>query len=89
MPELDHPPWCVPAFCNIDRPPLNGHQIGAHRSTPQVVESTVLRLRQTLTEVVPSLEVRRGDVILVVPLLEAQALPAAVDDLLEGSGVGL
>jgi hypothetical protein len=89
MPDSLHPPWCVGAFCTIDRPSVNGHGIGAHRSMPQVVDATVLRLRQGRTDTAPSVEVRRGDVLLVLPLVEAQSLAPAIDDLLEAAGVGL
>lgn len=89
MSDPDHPAWCAIAFCTVDRPPMNGHQFGAHRSLPQVVDATVLRLSQTRTAVLPSLEVRRGDALLVLPLVEAQSLAPAIDDLLEAAGVGL
>ena len=88
MPDAPHPPWCVSAFCTINRLPVNGHQFGAHRSRPQVVEATVLRLQQSPTAPTPLLELRRGDAVLAVPLTEARALPEAIDDLLEAAGVG-
>lgn len=89
MPDNPHPPWCVAAFCNVSRPPVNGHGIGAHRSMPQVVDETVLRLRQGLTDPAPSVEIRHGDALVVLPLVEAQSLAPAIDDLLEAAGVGL
>lgn len=89
MSELDHPVWCVPASCTADRPPFNGHSIGVHRSSAEPVGLLQLRLRQAPTDRVPSVEVRRGDVALVLPLVEAQSLAPAVDDLLHRAGVGL
>jgi hypothetical protein len=85
----DHPAWCVQAFCTIDRPPVSGHGFGAHRSQARVVEATVLRLRQDRSASGPSLELRRGDGVLVLPLGEARDLGPAVDDVLEGAGVEL
>lgn len=89
MPDLDHPLWCVRVFCTIDRPPFQGHEIGAHRSAPLVVDATVLRLRQGGADAGVLVEIRRGDGLVVLPLVEAQSLAPTIDDLLESAGVGL
>ncbi|MGI5247520.1 hypothetical protein [Dactylosporangium sp. CA-139066] len=89
MAELDHPLWCVDVACTADRPTFNGHPIGAHRSSAQRVGLTELRLRQAPNERVPSVEVRRGDVVLVLPIGEAQSLSPGADDLFRAAGVGL
>ncbi len=84
-----HPQWCVPAFCTIDRPPVNGFQVGMHRSTPVTVDALVLRLVQPVGARVPRLEFRFGDERLAVPLVVAQSIAPALDDLLAEAGVGL
>ncbi len=86
--QPQHPDWCVLAFCTIDRPPLNGHVIGVHRSAPTVVEALVIRLVQA-TGAPPRMELLFGDSRMRVPLRTAAALPPAVDDLLEKAGVTL
>lgn len=87
--DLSHPAWCAAAYCTVDRPPVRGHGVGVHRSVAQVVEATVVRLQQPRSASGPSLEIRRGDAVLVLPLAEAQSLAPAIDDLLEASGVAL
>lgn len=78
----DHPAWCVGTGCDA-------HPDGTHHSVPQLVGLTSLRLAQVPGARVPSVEVRRGDAVLTLPLVEAQSLAAAVDDLLHAAGVGV
>lgn len=85
--QLPHPDWCVPAFCTIDRPPVNGFQVGMHRSAPDTVDGLVLRLVQPVGARVPRLEFRFGDERLAVPLAVAQSMTPAVDGLLTEAGV--
>ncbi len=87
--QPQHPPWCIPAHCNIDRPPVNGFQVGMHRSAAVAVDALVLRLVQPVGARVPRLEFRFGDGRLAVPLVLAQSLAPAIDDLLAEAGVGL
>jgi hypothetical protein len=87
--QFPHPQWCIPAFCTIERPPVNGFQVGMHRSAPSTVDALVLRLVQPVGARVPRLELRFGDERLAVPLVVAQSLAPAVDDLLAEAGVGL
>jgi hypothetical protein len=86
---IPHPPWCIPAYCTIDRPPLHGHVIAAHRSGPTAIEALVIRLVQAPGTSLPRMELRFGDDRMQVPLLVAQSLAPAIDDLLEAAGVGL
>lgn len=88
MPDLDHPAWCVGAYCTAARPPFNGHQVGAHRSSPAVLGGLLLFVRQSPGGP-ETLELRRGDVTMVVPLAEARDAPVAIDELLETAGIAL
>ncbi|GGM67382.1 hypothetical protein ACFFX1_21685 [Dactylosporangium sucinum] len=83
----DHPDWCVGAACTADRQPFNAHAVGAHRSRPEVVGITVLRLAQPPGALSPWVEIRRGSDRVTVPLLEAERLAPAVDDLLVQAGL--
>lgn len=83
----DHPRWCAGAGCTADRPAFNGHPIGAHRSPAVPVGLTQIRLRQMPGEPIPSMELRRGDVVMVLPLGETAGLCPALADLLRVAGV--
>ncbi|GAA2624000.1 hypothetical protein GCM10010399_64200 [Dactylosporangium fulvum] len=83
----DHPEWCVGTACTADRPPLYGHQVGAHWSSPEVVGATVLRLAQAPDADRPWVELRRGDDRVVLPPLEARSLGLAIGDLLGRAGL--
>ncbi|WP_238019788.1 hypothetical protein KZZ52_43775 [Dactylosporangium sp. AC04546] len=83
----DHPDWCLGTACTADRPPFNAHAVGAHRSRPEVVGITVLRLAQQPGALSPWVEIRRGTDHMTLPLLEAERLAPAVDDLLFQAGL--
>jgi hypothetical protein len=85
----DCPRWCVPAYCAIDRPPLHGVVIAAHRSAPVAVGRVRLMLVQGPGADLPSVELRRRELTMVLDLGEAQSLAPTIDDLLEAAGVGL
>lgn len=85
--QPSHPPWCIPASCSIDRPPVNGFQVGMHRSAPVALDALVLRLVQPVGAQVPRLEFRFGDDRLAVPLILAGQVGPAVAGLLEQAGV--
>lgn len=89
MPDRDHPDWCSMRRCTAMSPPLNGHQLGVHRSVPEASGATELYLVQTPGAAVPAVELARAGRTFTVPLLEAQSLAPAVDDLLRQAGVGL
>ncbi len=84
--ELPHPPWCVPAHCNIDCPPIHGVQVGMHRSAVVALDALVLRLVQPVGAQVPRLEFRFGDDRLAVPLVLAEQVPRGIAELFAATG---
>lgn len=86
--QVPHPSWCVPAYCTIERPPLDGHHVGAHRSAPHAIDALVIRLIQATDQPTPRMELKFGDGRLRLPLVVAQSLAPEIDDLLEAAGLG-
>ncbi|GGM52180.1 hypothetical protein ACFFX1_55685 [Dactylosporangium sucinum] len=88
MSDEPHPAWCSPRRCTAAVPPVNGHTLAAHRSVPEASGLTEAYLVQGPAAGAPSVEVVRSGRSVVLPLLEAEGLPAAIADLLGRAGVG-
>lgn len=85
--DEDHPSWCSPRRCTADRPAVNGHEVGVHRSAPEASGQTKTYLVQSPAARTPSVELARAGRTVRLPLNETAGLGPALTDLLRAAGV--